>query len=310
MLTRTVFFLLFWLRVILNTQAEAACGNTGIWLQVLGSGGPEVEDKRASSSYLIWVDGRARIMIDAGGGAALRFGQSGAAFSDLLAIFFTHLHVDHSADLPVLIKSAFFENRSRDLLILGPKGNFLMPSVSGFVSAMFDPDRGAYRYLGNHLPGAPGNDWKIISKDLDVQPDPEKNCLQGPSFENSIFTSAIPVHHGPVPAIAWRIDIDGKSITFSGDMSNQWETLEKLAKDTDILVAHNAIPEGMTGVARRLHMPPSEIGRIAQTAHVKTLVLSHRMLRTLGNEEETIKYVKKAYHGPIRFANDLDCFRP
>jgi ribonuclease BN (tRNA processing enzyme) len=54
-----------------------------------------------------------------------------------------------------------------------------------------------------------------------------------------------------------------------------------------LFIAHNAVPEGATGVERRLHMPPSVIGQIAQEAHVKRLVLSPRMLRTLGKEELT-----------------------
>jgi ribonuclease BN (tRNA processing enzyme) len=49
------------------------------------------------------------------------------------------------------------------------------------------------------------------------------------------------------------------------------------------------------------------IGQIAESAHVKSLVLSHRMLRTLGKEFETEAEIRKRYSGPITFANDLDC---
>jgi len=31
-------------------------------------------------------------------------------------------------------------------------------------------------------------------------------------------------------------------------------------------------------------------------------------LRTLGKESETQSEIRKRYSGPIRFANDLDCF--
>jgi ribonuclease BN (tRNA processing enzyme) len=70
------------------------------------------------------------------------------------------------------------------------------------------------------------------------------------------------------------------------------------------------VPEGASGVERRLHMPPSVIGRIAHEAGVKQLVLSHRMRRTLGHETETLESIKKHYMGPVAFANDLDCFTP
>jgi hypothetical protein len=36
--------------------------------------------------------------------------------------------------------------------------------------------------------------------------------------------------------------------------------------------------------------------------------LSHRMLRTLGKEDQTESEIKKRYSGPVEFANDLDCF--
>ena len=84
------------------TADAQACGGEGVAVQVLGSGGPELQDKRASSSYLVWQDGRARVLIDAGGGSALRFGESGAKMSQLDVILFTHFHVDHSADFPAL----------------------------------------------------------------------------------------------------------------------------------------------------------------------------------------------------------------
>src|SRR4029077_12291613 len=49
-----------------SSRAEAqSCRSQGIAVQVLGSGGPELQDKRASSSYLLWQDGRARVVLDA-----------------------------------------------------------------------------------------------------------------------------------------------------------------------------------------------------------------------------------------------------
>jgi ribonuclease BN (tRNA processing enzyme) len=47
---------------------------------------------------------------------------------------------------------------------------------------------------------------------------------------------------------------------------------------------------------------------IAQDAHVKQLVLSHWMLRTLGKEGQTLSEISKRFSGPVAFANDLDCF--
>ncbi len=291
-------------------SAHGRCGNHGVWLQVLGSGGPEImQDARASSSYLIWLNGKARLMIDAGGGSALNFGKSGAQFKDLDAIVFSHFHVDHSADLPVLVKASYFGERRQDLPLFGPSGNAIMPSMKEFVNDLFGYPHGVFRYLNDFVNPSLAAPYRLVAHNVAAGETNRHKRWAG--FHNSRFKlSAIPVHHGSIPALAWRVDIDNHSITFSGDMNGGWHTLEKLAAGSDILLAHNAVAEGSTGVARQLHMPPSVIGQIAAAAKVKQLVLSHRMVRTLGREKQTRQIIQKNYHGKITFANDLDCFRP
>ncbi len=99
------FAILYSLHEFSLAKAQS-CGSTGLAVQVLGSGGPELQDKRASTSYLIWNRGTARVIVDAGGGSALRFGQSGAQMSQLSAVLFSHFHVDHSGDFPTLVFSS------------------------------------------------------------------------------------------------------------------------------------------------------------------------------------------------------------
>lgn len=277
------------------------CGTHGVAVQVLGSGGPELQDKRASSSYLIWQDGQARVLVDAGGGSGLRFGESGATMSQLDVILFTHFHVDHSGDFPVLIKSSWFEDRKRPLAVYGPEGNDFMPSTTEFVADFFG-DRGVYRYLSELLvPGEQG-DYKIQPHNIVGSPNPVAAFRNG-----DLAASSVRVIHGGVPALAWRVELGGKSMVFSGDTNGEGG-LAQLAANADLFIAHNAVPEGATGVERKLHMPPSVIGQIAGDAHVKHLVLSHRMLRTLGKESQTQAEIKKHFSGPTEFANDLDCF--
>ncbi len=296
-------------------QAAESC-DAPVAVQVLGSGGPELETKRASSAYLVWIDGKARALVDIGGGAALRYGESGARVADLDAIFLTHLHVDHTADLPALIKSSWFSGRDRPLPIYGPPDNKIMPSTVAFVRSLFDPVRGSYRYLGDLLKPLSKNPYKL--QPLDVQRKrkkdgkPDAGPVEIRAFQNARFRAvASPVEHGPIPALAWRIEAGGKRIVFSGDMNGKGGGLELLAHGADLLIAHNAVPEGSSDrVALALHMPPSVIGRIAQQAGVKRMVLSHRMLRTLGREPQTLEAIRKIYAGPVDFADDLSCFVP
>ena len=265
-----------------------SCGAQGIAVQVLGSGGPELQDKRASTSYLVWDGGRARIMVDAGGGSALRFGESGAQVSQLDALLFSHFHVDHSGDFAALIKSSWFEDRHRPLPIYGPPGNDFMPATTEFVWDFFGDKRGAYRYLSELLViGEPGS-YKMQPHNVTARSAPEEVFRSG-----GLRVSAVGVVDGAVPALAWRVETAGKVIVFSGDTNGEGG-LVRLAANADLFIAHNAVPEGAAGIERRLHMPPSVIGQVAGDAQVKSLVLSHRMLRTLGGgsnarrDQETI----------------------
>jgi len=287
-----------------RAERSGRCGAHGVALQVLGSGGPELQDQRASSSYLIWFNGQPTALIDAGGGSALRFGQSGASIAPLAVILLTHLHVDHTADLPALVKSSFFEDRTERLPLYGPAGNADFPATTQFVRTLFGARSGTYRYLAEFVSAAPSGAYRLDAHDLKL--DGHEVRLVYEAHGMRVFATS--VVHGGVPAVAYRVEIAGTRIAFSGDTNGDNGNLELLARDVDVLLAHNAVLDGATGVERALHMPPSVIGRIAHDARVKKLILSHRMLRTLGHEGETETGIRNAFAGPVVFADDLDCF--
>ena len=282
-----------------------SCGATGLAVQVLGSGGPEMQDKRASTSYLIWDRGKARVIVDAGGGSALRFGESGAQFSQLDVFLFSHFHIDHSGDFPALVFSSWFGDRTRPLPIYGPSGNQYMPSTTEFVHDLFSDPHGAWRYLSDMVEPNPQGTYQLQPHDVAPSPAPVLVLRNA-----GMALYAVSVVHGAFPSLAWRVDIGGKRIVFSGDTNGDGAGLTQLATNADLFIAHNAVPEDATGVERRLHMPPSVIGTTAANAHVHQLVLSHRMLRTLGPEkqQQTQAEIRRHYSGPLQFANDLDCF--
>jgi ribonuclease BN (tRNA processing enzyme) len=289
------------LLALLPCIAVGDCGTEGVWLQVLGSGGPEADDGRASTGYLIQSDGRARVLVDLGAGTMANFERAGARIEDLDAILVSHFHVDHSADLPALMKASWFTRRDRDLALFGPTGNLRMPGAQSFVDRLLGPE-GAYSYLSGYLDGSEA--YRLVVKEVPAD-----------GVEQHVFTlpggfkaTAVPVHHGPNPALAWRVEIAGRSVVVSGDLSGRNDSLPGLASAADLLVIHNAVPEGAEPAALNLHVPPSAIGQIAAESLVRQLVLSHRMNRSLGREEETLKLIREHYAGPVSFAEDLACF--
>ena len=299
-----IFVLIAIFTVPAFARDASSCGSEGVWVQVLGAGGPELDDRQASSSYLLWVDGNARLLVDTGPGSSVQFDKSLAKFEDLDAIVFTHLHVDHSADFPSFIKGSYFADRRRPLPVYGPTGNEFMPSTEEYVLKMIGPE-GAYRYLSDFLTDNSSGGYQLTATDVPAA----GKSRWSRSGSHRLHLSAVPVHHGIIPAVAWRVDTAQRSIVFTGDFNNEKETVAAFARNVDALVIHHAVPEGARDTARALHVTPSEIGKIASDAKVRSLVLSHHMNRTLSRRRESREQIRVNYSGEILFAGDLACYR-
>jgi ribonuclease BN (tRNA processing enzyme) len=286
---------------IFNSASTANESCAHIRLQVLGEGGPEINDGLASSSYLVWVNNKARVLVDAGGGSSLNFEKSGANFNDLQAILLTHLHVDHSAALPVYLKGSFFTGRKTALPLYGPAAGGSFPSTEGFAAALVSNHQASsYPYLSDTLHQQASTDFSIVPESIKTE-----DSIWQKNISKNLSISSISVKHGAIPALAWRVEYNHCSITFSGDMNGSSGRLPTLARDTNILVANNAIPEQAGSVARNLHMTPRIIGQIAQQAKVKKLLLSHFMLRTINIIGKTKRLIRQSYQGEIIKANAL-----
>jgi ribonuclease BN (tRNA processing enzyme) len=303
------------LALALPVRAEP-CGTGGVALQILGSGGPELQPGRTGSSALVWIDGRARLLVGAGPGSTLRFAESGARWDDLEAVLFTRLHADHTADLPALVQATKAENRSRRLPLYGPPGNRVMPSTITFVRDLFDSTRGTYRHLGEFIAPLDKSGYKLEPHDVRPVPprlaQPRRNKPEPlPVFDDgTLRIRATARTHGLAPALAYRIEAKGKTLVLTGEAGGEADELAALAAGADVLVAHHAITENAAAAARAAYLTPSAIGQLARTARAKQLVLTHRAHAALGREDEALAAIRQHYPGPVNFADDLACFRP
>lgn len=275
----------------------------GVALQVLGSGGPIADDGRASTAYVLWVDGRSRALVDFGSGSFVRFGEANADFTSLDFIGLSHFHTDHAADFVALLKSGNFSGRKRPLLVAGPGGNDRFPGLGEFLAANLDKETGAYRYLGGYLDGS-GNLARLIPKEIGDS-DESRNLLEDSDSELAVYTRRVP--HGIVPALAFRIEAGGHSFIFASDQNGTDAEFASFAKGADLLVMHMVIPEGAGATAKQLHAEPSRIGEIAASADAEVLLLSHFMARSLVNLEGNVAFVRKSYKGQYLLAEDLLC---
>ncbi|MBT8446781.1 MAG: MBL fold metallo-hydrolase [Gammaproteobacteria bacterium] len=279
-----MIIILCWLLPVLARPAAALaaehCGAVGAALQVLGSGGPIADDARAGSAYLLWRDGRARVMVDAGSGAALRFGQSGAA----------------------LIKSGYFSPRRRPLAVSGPTSGGVFPGLAAFLQRTFDSQDGVFGYLAGALDGS-GGQFPLAPEEIEARPGVVTAIAERPD----VRIAAIGVDHGPVPALAYRVEMNGVSVVFSGDQTGRGEGFWAFAGAADVLVMHHAIPASAGRTARRLHATPAQIGRGAARAGVGRLVLSHFMARSFADLDHSLAEIGRHYRGPVTLAEDLLC---
>jgi ribonuclease BN (tRNA processing enzyme) len=278
---------------------------------VLGSGGPGAAG-RAASSYVVFVDGTARILVDAGPGSFARLGENKVPLANLDIVLLTHLHIDHAGELPGLFKArAVASSGPIAFDVWGPTGakgggpNAYFPSTSQFVQLLFGA-KGAFAYLSDFA--AP---LSVRAHDLAA---PVHNAApQSIVKKGGLEITAIAGHHGDAPALIYRIDHAGKSVTFSGDIdADGLIALRRLASATDLLVFNCVVldPPGSPAVLYTLHTPPRAIGPLAKDARVGALLLSHLSPSVEQAHDAVAATIRHSYGGTIDFAKDSQRIRP
>jgi ribonuclease BN (tRNA processing enzyme) len=286
-----------------TAHASAFCGDTGVWLQIFGGGGPELTDGQAAPGYVVFIDNHARLLVDPGPGSAAGFDRARARFEDLDAVVLGNLQAHHTADLPAFIKGSRFTARDRPLPVFGPTGAGLYPDTTTFIDRLIGPE-GAFAYLADVLTFRTGGGYRLTAQNV-----PATGQRRWSRFgTDHLRLSSIPVRHGVVPALAWRIDVGDQSIVFAGSFGARTDGLVAFARGADMLVVSHAIYEGTRGELVDQYATPGQIGQIAQQAGVRMVVLGHRTTRTRGVESLSRQAIEEHYAGPLIFANDLECW--
>lgn len=335
-------------------------------VMVLGSGGPmAVAEGRASAGYLIFTDGKPRILMDVGGGTYQRLAQSGTNIKDLDIVLLSHLHADHTGDLTSVIKTIYFHNnlarnkaaeagitlpgRTSPINIYGPgettltsglglfypNGTTVYPATGDYVHNHYSVQKGGVeRYLTAFVAGISDDDgpanpektsvssFKYTVTDLSsTVPEATIETVLDPALNGGLSVTAIAVDHGPVPAVAFRIDYKGYSIVYSGDTGTKGigqehsgqGNMATLSQNADMLIYDTAVMEmgdkPDNPLFHSLHTQPSLIASVAKAANVKTLVLSHLTPVTSPRVGEIREIIENAgFEGKIVEAKDLKVY--
>ena len=269
-----------------GTSAGSAClqsGESNVQLQILGSGGPDTAG-RASASYLLWIDGMSRIMVDAGGGAAHQFRRAGARVDDIELVAVSHLHPDHSVDLPALLWP-----EGGSFSVSGPTGAGAFPSVEDFLERLFGT----------------GGAYHVLAEEIDLTP-VTVDVTEGHPVEvwraGGILIQGSGVPHGDD-----RIDMDDRSIAFASDQNGTDPAFIDFIREVDLLVIHLGGTEDATGEIAALHARPSVWGAMAAAANVGHVVVSHIGTSSAEQLNTDLAILRDHFDGTISVAEDLMC---
>ena len=278
--------------------ADTPAPGKGMEVVALGTGGPGATG-RASSGFMILLNGTPRVLVDAGGGTFARVSELGLSLNDLDLVLLTHLHIDHCADVPAIFKARGISHRGPyTFRVFGPSGAGDYPSVTQWLKLLFGKD-GAFAYQ-------PGFNAQETMEPTDLTGD----LTKPPAIvydKDDLRVTAVSTHHGDCPSVASRVSYGGANVTFSGDLdASGLPNLTALAAGTDLLIMNAVVldPPDSPEALYELHSPPARIGEAARDAKAKRVLLSHIGPAIEKNLKSVKASIARAYFGPVEMTED------
>ena len=161
---------------------------------LLGTGNPRPVMSRFGPSILVEA-GKEKLVFDCGRGASQRLDQLKIPFSEITALFLTHLHSDHTVGIPDLWLTGWVMGRTTPLAVWGPEGTKAMMQ---HLQEAYVFDIHIRRDVDTKLPGAGA---EIVAQDIE----------EGVVYNSAgVKVTAFLVDHGEIkPAFGYRVDYGG-----------------------------------------------------------------------------------------------------
>jgi len=302
-----------------HSAGERHAMKPGTRLITLGtSAGPPPRAHRAQSSNLLIVNG-APYVIDAGDGVARRLAKAGINVREIGTVFITHHHDDHTAGLGTLLSVAWDQNRTKPIDVYGP------PRTVDLVKAAVQ-----YFTISAEIRIADGGRTVPIAQVFFGHDVGTGVVYQGANVKvTAVENSHFDFHEGPASgkhkSYSYRFETPDRVIVFTGDTGPS-DAVTELAKSADLLVSETSSCQGrmqemvddgrwqamtsseQAAITRQMtqgHMTLDEIGKMAASADVKTVVLSHLTHKRDGDYTPWAEEVKKHFSGQVLIAKDL-----
>lgn len=252
---------------------------------ILGSGSIIPTSSRFSSSILL-ENGDLRVLMDIGPGTIEKLRRLRVDPNTISVLLLTHFHLDHTLDLPALLKIRLFNEigganpSPPQLKLIGPVGlrNFLEKIVL---------DEGVYGYLS-----------QMMSYDSYVSLYEVREGLAYDSGRLKVY--ALPVEH--FNGLAYRVELGGCSLAYSGDTVYD-ENMVKLAENVCVLIHECSFPsEIMLGK----HSSEKDLIRVVRKAKPKILIVTHLYPAWENREKELEELLVKEPVHRVIIARDMD----
>jgi ribonuclease BN (tRNA processing enzyme) len=283
--------------------------------------GPPPRPHRAQFSNLLIVNGTLYV-IDAGDGVARRIAKAGFNVRDVGTVFITHHHDDHTAGLGTLMSIAWDNQRTKPINVYGP------PRTEELVKAAVQ-----YFTISAEIRIADGGrtipiEQLFFGHDVDPGVIFQDGNIKVTAIENTHFGFHKEAAAGKHKSYSYRFETPGRVIVFTSD-TGPFAGLVEFAKGADLLVAEaNSIEQRMqdlirTGqwqvmtneeqarIKRQMaegHLSPEDVGKLAEGAAVKSVVLSHLTWKADDDYSSWVDEAKKYFSGPVLIAKDLKEF--
>lgn len=313
-----------------NDVRESAGGTQILFLGT--SGGPPLRLERSEPSTLLTVDGH-QYLIDCGIGTMRRMLQAGIQSEQIKTIFFTHLHSDHDLGLADVMANDFLRLGLADadhrINIYGP------PQTKELVDAAFHYITISVRPFAAENPRTYRiTNGEFVSPFVAHEIEHEGVIFQDDKIrviaaENTHYALIPPQDRTQLKSYSYRIETPRGAIVFTGDTGPNSETVIRLAKGADVLVAEASSRDpgdlnrfvNLMGArnhwsADRVkafrehfqsgHLDSNSVGQLATKAQVKSVVLYHYNPLDKSDQAAYMSGVKKYFSGPVFGPDDLD----
>lgn len=249
-------------------------------ITLLGTGTCVPSLTRSSCAALVQTEAE-NFLVDSGPGTMRRLLEAGVNIDDITAIFYTHTHPDHTAELVPLLFATKYPSltRQRPLTIYGGEG----------FGEFF---KGLQRVYGEWL--NPGEGMVEV-----CELSTEGSDL---FYRGDLAGITSPVNHRPESLALKLVFSWGRSVVFSGDTGPS-DALAELASGSDLFVCECSTPDAEPVPN---HLTPSLAGNVAKDAKVGTLVLTH--FYPACDKVDVEKECRRTYDGQLVLGEDLKVF--